>query len=74
MHVPVVPSIVSRSPLRSTVPVRRKVSVSFLASTSISAQPETQGFPMPRATTAAWLFRSVWVGGWVGEWVGRKDE
>ena len=53
MISPVLPSSVMNSPAFTTVP--RTESVPALASMRTSPAPATQGLPMPRATTAAWL-------------------
>ena len=42
-----------RSPFFSTTPAQD--SVPLAASTRMEPAPDTQGLPMPRATTAAWL-------------------
>ena len=53
MISPVEPSRVMVSPVFTVTP--RTVSVPALASMRTSPAPATQGRPMPRATTAAWL-------------------
>ena len=53
MISPVLPSSVRVSPVFTTVP--RTLSVPALPSMRTSPAPATQGLPMPRATTAAWL-------------------
>ncbi len=51
MTVPAVPSIVSRSPSRSTCPA--SVAVPARSSNVSASQPLTHDLPIPRATTAA---------------------
>ena len=53
MISPVLPSKVMNSPAFTTTP--RTESVPALPSMRTSPAPATQGLPMPRATTAAWL-------------------